>query len=63
MFHMLPESRSKEAGTRKQHDMQALGELFGYLGVGVRVDRVLLLRMLQQQDLFWWGSRGKKTCR
>ena len=39
ILHMVPESTSREAGSRKLHDMQAMGELLEYLVGNMKVDR------------------------
>ena len=41
VLHMVPESTSKDAGARKQHNLQALGELIGYLEVNIKVDKAV----------------------
>ena len=39
ILHMIPESTSREAASRKLHDMQAMWELLEYLVGNMKVDR------------------------
>ena len=41
VFHMVPESASKDAGSRKHHDLQALGELSRYLDLSIKVEKAV----------------------